>query len=95
MFGKRSSQDAASKAEGAFDPVRQDNVAVPEVCTGKVDVPGDFEREQHTDSKSNVVFDTVAVPEFHTGKCPSIDTSQEKKRKNGLLRTIVDGSTEE
>lgn len=102
MFGKKHHKVAKKhaakvKAEDAFAPVRQDNVAVPEVRTGKVDVSGDFEREQHNDSEQHVVFDTLAVPEVHTGKCHPVDKTRMKKKhhKHGLLHILAEGGPED
>lgn len=101
MFGRKHRKAKAkadqARAAGAFAPVRQDNVAVPEVRTGKVDVSGDFEREQHNDSKQHVVFDTLAVPEVHTGKCHPVDKTRMKKKhhKHSLLHILAEGGPED
>ena len=101
---KKPSSKPSSEAVSAADNLGSnagDNVALPEVHTGKVDVPGDFEREQHCDEKQSVVFDTLAVPEFHTGKCEQIDSTTEEKphHKHGLFsdlaRTLVNGTPDD
>lgn len=91
MFKKKHHHSHKTKSHDAFAPVHQDHVAVPEVRTGKVDVTGEFERLQHTDSKENVVFDTLAVPEYHTGKCGQIDTTKQEKKhhKHGLFSDLA------
>lgn len=84
--------------------VHSDDVALPEVRTGKVDVEGDFHKgqdEQNTEQKTHFSFDTVAVPEYHTGKCPPWDPDceagkegEKPKHRNifsDLARTLMNG----
>lgn len=92
--------------------VHTDHVAVPEVRTGQVDVEGDFEKEQdrlRAEQARVVSFDTVAVPEYHTGKCPPQCPDCEEDPECGeeesdgkdqhtflgdLVRTLVNGSAD-
>lgn len=62
---KRSSE---SSPEGHVHEVYTDHVAVPEVRTGKVDLEGDFHKDQARPHKSSISFDTVAVPGIPHGK---------------------------
>lgn len=78
-----------------------DNVALPEVRTGKVDVDGAFHEKQHADSHHGVHFDTLAVPEYHTGKCPHYDPESKKKdhKHHGpfsdLARLLANGTLDD
>lgn len=90
--------------------VHSDDVALPEVRTGKVDLEGDFEKDQSNQGKKKkqrLSFDTVAVPEYHTGKCEPQDANEEPStdnaKKNGkkkrsflgdLARTLMNGSSD-
>jgi hypothetical protein len=79
------------------------NVAVPEVRTGKVDVDGEFHEQQHNEAHHHqgVSFDTLAVPEYHTGKCPHYDPEKHKHEHKhhgalyDLARIIANGGEEE
>lgn len=93
---KRSSE---SSPEGHVHEVYTDHVAVPEVRTGKVDLEGDFHKDQARPHKSSISFDTVAVPEYHTGKCAEWDPDCEEKHENkhhgmlaDLTRTLFNGT---
>lgn len=94
-----TNESAGSAPEEHAHGVYSDNVAVPEVRTGKVDLEGDFHKEQGTPTKSSITFDAVAVPEFHTGKCPPWDPDCEEKREHkhhgifaDLTRTLFNGT---
>lgn len=104
---KPTGDDAPSHE--ANPTVHDSNVAVPEVRTGRVDVEGDFHRDQnHPASHAGVTFDTLAVPEYHTGKCPDYDpdcvdeanSEHSKKHRHGnslfdLARILANGGPEE
>ena len=105
---------AAEDAPGAEETtlhIHTHKVAVPEVRTGKVDVDGHFHKaqnEHNVEHEHHVSFDTVAVPEYHTGKCPPWDPDCEERKHHekedegkhhgffsGLARTLMNGSSDE
>lgn len=99
MVKKATDESTEPTPEECTHEVYSDNVAVPEVRTGKVDLEGDFHKEQHAPNKSSITFDTVAVPEFHTGKCPPWDPDCEEKHEHkhhgmlaDLTRTLFNGT---
>ena len=79
------------------------HVAVPEVRTGKVDVEGDFHKDQHAEAhQGGISFDTVAVPEYHTGKCPEYDSEckeHDERKHHGvfsdLARMLANGTLDD
>lgn len=88
--------------------VYSENVALPEVRTGKVDMEGDFAKDQSDQSaehENQVSYDTVAVPEYKTGKRPtqnphSEDDGEQHEHKHrniftDLARTLVNGSADD
>ena len=99
MVKEMTNESAGSASEEPNHEVYSDNVALPEVRTGKVDLKGDFHKDQGTSAKSGITFDTVAVPEYHTGKCPEWDPHCEEKREHkhhgmlaDLTRTLFNGT---
>lgn len=86
-----------------FPPVHDEHVAVPEVRTGKVDVEGDFHKDQHDNAHhGSISFETVAVPEYHTGKCPEYDPecNEESEHKHrgmfsDLARLLANGTLDD
>lgn len=96
------SMSDAEQNEGSLS-LHDKHVAVPEVRTGKVDVEGDFHKGQHTDAHhGSISFDTVAVPEYHTGKCPEYDPeckeSGEQKHRgmfSDLARMLANGTLDD
>ena len=56
-------------------------------------------RIKHAPHKSSISFDTVAVPEYHTGKCAEWDPDCEEKHEHkhhgmlaDLTRTLFNGT---
>lgn len=100
MDKNTTNESTESASEQHTHEVYSDNVAVPEVRTGKVDLEGDFHKEQLEHAKSGITYDTVAVPEYHTGKCPPWDPDCEEKhdkhKHHGMLadltRTLFNGT---
>ncbi len=99
MTEEQTKRSSESTSHEHIHEVHTENVAVPEVRTGQVDLEGDFHREQNEPTKHSITFDTVAVPEYHTGKCPAWDPDCEEKREHkhhGILaditRTLFNGT---
>ena len=79
--------------------VYTDHVAVPEVRTGKVDLRAISTRIKRAPIRTVSSFDTVAVPEYHTGKCAEWDPDCEEKHEHkhhgmlaDLTRTLFNGT---
>lgn len=99
MTEEQTNLSSESASEEHAHKVETDNVALPEVRTGKVDLEGDFHKEQDQRTKSSITFDTVAVPEYHTGKCPEWNPDCEEKHEHkhhgmlaDLTRTLFNGT---
>lgn len=86
--------------------VHDKNVALPEVRTGKVDFDEDFHKEQQAGTHRSIAFETLAVPEYHTGKCAphDPDCTEEARKPQGkkhhglfsdLARTLANGGSDE
>lgn len=107
---KKKKQAESPETSPAESPAATDSpiaahshhVAVPEVRTGKVDVDGKFHEKQHDEDRQGVHFDTLAVPEYHTGKCPHYDPEKHKHEHEhkhhgalyDLARIIANGGEE-
>lgn len=102
---KALDSDGPLSGDGSLS-VHDKNVALPEVRTGKVDFDEDFHKEQQATAHHSISFDTLAVPEYHTGKRPSHDCDctegtqkpHGKKRHSlfgDLARTLANGGSNE
>lgn len=95
-----SSVDSNTNPNDACLHVYAENVALPEIRTGKVDLEDEFDKDQSEEAAEECIsFDTVALPEYHTGKCPEHEPDREEHESHGLLsdlvRTIANGCTDE